>query len=60
MENTQAQIAERPALDPDAIRRLLEALGEWGVAEQKGLPMHMVSIFAERAQDAYEELSEAS
>lgn len=60
MEETQAKPVEIQTLSPYAIRRLLEALGEWGVAEQKGLPTHMVNIFAERAQDAFEDISQAS
>jgi hypothetical protein len=60
MESPLPQPTEALAFDPDAIKRLLEALGEWGVAEQKGLPDHMVSIFAQRAKRAFETIATAA
>lgn len=60
MENATSQHIEEAGMDPEAVKRLLEALGEWGVAEQKGLPPQMVDIFAERAHEAFNSVSTAA
>ena len=48
-------LCTKPASQPsvDSVKRLLTALGEWGAAEEKGVPAPALSLLAENAMDAY-------
>ncbi len=46
--------------DPEPIRRLLAALGEWGVAEVHGEPESSLDLLIERAMSAYAEVASAA
>ncbi|MDA0676531.1 MAG: hypothetical protein O2788_00815 [Chloroflexi bacterium] len=54
-------LCTKPATQPslDSVKRLLTALGEWGVAEEKGVPMPALSLLAENAMDAYLDVAAA-
>lgn len=43
--------------EPESVRRLLAALGEWGVAEVQGAPEMTLEQLAERAKDAYQDVA---
>lgn len=43
--------------EPDSIRRLLTALGEWGVGEVQGLPEPMLEQLEVQAMDAYKDVA---
>jgi hypothetical protein len=54
-ENTQPA-----SLEPERVRSLLVALGEWGQAEQQGAPAESLDAYAEKARNAYFELASAA
>lgn len=43
--------------ESDSIRRLLAALGEWGVAEVQGQPEPTLEQLENRAMDAYKDVA---
>jgi hypothetical protein len=48
-------LCTKPATQPslDSVKRLLTALGEWGAAEENGMPLPALNMLAENAMDAY-------
>jgi hypothetical protein len=55
-------LCTKPVAQPnlDSVKRLLTALGEWGAAEEKGVPMPALNLLAENAMDAYLNVASAA
>jgi hypothetical protein len=53
MQDSVVRVDSIEPPDPERVRRLLAALGEWGVAEAEGEPQPSLDVLAERAMDAY-------
>ncbi len=46
--------------EPESVLRLLTALGDWGEAEEQGVPTPLLDQLAYRALDAYEDIAAAA
>lgn len=44
-------------LEPESVRRLLEALAEWGMAEVNGVEPPALDALVERAMSAYKDVA---
>ncbi len=59
MQDCATTPGPNPQPDPDSIRRLLNALGDWGAAEVRGVSGAELQLFADRAMSAYTDLKAA-
>ena len=60
MQTPQPQPAHQQAPDPESVRMLLRALGEWGAAEVRGEPQQALDTFAQQAMTAYRTVAQAA
>ena len=57
MQEIRDQQFPSEPIENDRIRRLLTALGEWGVAEVEGANEPTLELLADRALDAYKDVA---